>query len=163
MGAGLQLLAHRRRHHIAKALAARVGAAWAGQLEQAPRDVIDANSPPGPAAQRGRGLANAVPHMQAFGHVVLAWMWLDVADVADSVLAKDACFHSRKSAGRMGAARYFFHYELPKTGVWLAVVCTRDATLRGHYGRRRLTSFARAAGQCRHVHRAHPADRLPLR
>jgi hypothetical protein len=24
-------------------------------------------------------LANAVPYLQAFGHTVLAWIWLDVA------------------------------------------------------------------------------------
>jgi hypothetical protein len=27
----------------------------------------------------GEALANAVPYMQAFGHTVLAWIWLDVA------------------------------------------------------------------------------------
>ena len=28
----------------------------------------------------------------------------------------------------LAAARYFFHYELPKIGAWLAVVSTRDST-----------------------------------
>ena len=30
--------------------------------------------------------------------------------------------------GRARAARYFFHYELPKIGAWLRVVETRDPT-----------------------------------
>jgi hypothetical protein len=30
----------------------------------------------------GEALANAVPYMQAFGHTVLAWIWLDVAACA---------------------------------------------------------------------------------
>jgi butyryl-CoA dehydrogenase len=28
----------------------------------------------------------------------------------------------------MGANRFFFHYELPKIGAWLAVVESRDTT-----------------------------------
>ena len=29
-------------------------------------------------------LANATPYLQAFGHVVLAWLWLDVALAAQA-------------------------------------------------------------------------------
>ncbi len=32
------------------------------------------------------------------------------------------------TAGKMAAARYFFHYELPKNGAWLNVVESRDPT-----------------------------------
>ena len=124
-GAGLQLLARTVAATIAKARQRPELAAWAGQLEQALQDVIDATRAAWATGSAGEALANAVPYMQAFGHVVLAWMWLDVAD---SVLAKDASLSIAASAGRMGAARYFFHYELPKTGAWLAVVRTRDAT-----------------------------------
>ena len=35
-------------------------------------------------------LANATPYLQAFGHVVLAWMWLDVALAACRAAAADA-------------------------------------------------------------------------
>ena len=65
-------------------------------------------------------LANAVPYMQAFGHTVLAWIWLDVA------LASHA--HDPANRGRRQACQYFFHYELPKIGAWLNVVQSRDAT-----------------------------------
>ncbi|BCN38383.1 acyl-CoA dehydrogenase [Alicycliphilus denitrificans] len=124
-GAGLQLLARTVAATIAKARQRPELAAWAGQLEQALQDVIDATRAAWATGSAGEALANAVPYMQAFGHVVLAWVWLDVAD---RVLAKDASLSIAASAGRMGAARYFFHYELPKTGAWLAVVRTRDAT-----------------------------------
>jgi butyryl-CoA dehydrogenase len=70
-------------------------------------------------------LANAVPYMQAFGHTVLAWIWLDVALTALQVDAKQS---NAATQGRMGATRFFFHYELPKIGAWLAVVETRDTT-----------------------------------
>ncbi|RKJ94699.1 acyl-CoA dehydrogenase [Alicycliphilus denitrificans] len=124
-GAGLQLLARTVAATIAKARQWPELAAWAGQLEQALQDVIDATRAAWATGSAGEALANAVPYMQAFGHVVLAWVWLDVAD---RVLAKDASLSIAASAGKMGAARYFFHYELPKTGAWLAVVRMRDAT-----------------------------------
>ena len=63
-----------------------------------------------------------MPYLQAFGHTVLAWIWLDVA------LAAHAAPDSSARAGRLAAARFFFHYELPKIGAWLQVVRTRDLT-----------------------------------
>ena len=69
-------------------------------------------------------LANATPYLQAFGHVVLAWIWLDVATRASAGPADAA------QRGRLAASRYFFHYELPKIGAWLAVVEARDDTCR---------------------------------
>ena len=72
-----------------------------------------------------QALANAVPYMQAFGHTVLAWTWLDVSL---AVLAKDAALAEPANAGRMAAMRYFFGYELPKIGAWLKVVRERDMT-----------------------------------
>jgi hypothetical protein len=68
-------------------------------------------------------LANATPYLQAFGHVVLAWIWLDVA-LAGTQREDDL------AQGQRAAMRYFFAYELPKIGAWLAVVCSRDATCR---------------------------------
>ena len=68
-------------------------------------------------------LANATPYLQAFGHVVLAWMWLDVAGVADAAPAP-------MKQGKLAAMRYFFDYELPKAAAWLAVVSSRNATCR---------------------------------
>jgi butyryl-CoA dehydrogenase len=68
-------------------------------------------------------LANAVPYMQAFGHTVLAWIWLDVALAA---LRDDATQSIVTTQGRTRAAAYFYHYELPKIGAWLQVVSTRD-------------------------------------
>ncbi len=74
-------------------------------------------------------LANATPYLQAFGHVVLAWVWLDVALVAVQPGAgapADAAFR----AGKLAAMRYFFAYELPKIDAWLGVVARREALVR---------------------------------
>ena len=70
-------------------------------------------------------LANAVPFMQAFGHGVLAWIWLDVALAA---LASDPHAGYPATSGTLAATRFFYHYELPKTGAWLRVVESRDMT-----------------------------------
>ena len=76
-------------------------------------------------------LANATPYLQAFGHVVLAWMWLEVALAAQAparagAAAPDAGFVQ----GKLQACRYFFAYELPKIDAWLAVVASRSAICR---------------------------------
>ena len=76
-----------------------------------------------PAAQEA--LANAVPYLQAFGHTVLAWISLDVALAA---LVQQHNTQDMQQQGRLLAMRYFFRYELPKTGAWLQVVETRDMT-----------------------------------
>ena len=70
-------------------------------------------------------LANAVPYMQAFGHMVLAWTWLDVAL---TVSAKDPELRSPANQGRMAACDYFFRFELPKIEAWLVVARNRDMT-----------------------------------
>jgi butyryl-CoA dehydrogenase len=76
-------------------------------------------------------LANATPYLQAFGHVTLAWIWLDVAATALRSLAgiPDG---PRKDhlQGLVQAAKYFFAYELPKVDAWLGVVAQRNRTCR---------------------------------
>ncbi|MES2956615.1 MAG: acyl-CoA dehydrogenase [Pseudomonadota bacterium] len=68
-------------------------------------------------------LANATPYLQAFGHTVLAWLWLDVALACQN---RDDAF----ALGKRAAMRYFFAYELPKTGPWLAVAAARNPVYR---------------------------------
>jgi butyryl-CoA dehydrogenase len=61
--------------------------------------------------------------MQAFGHTVLAWIWLDVACVS---LDQGAAHSIASRAGIQGAADYFYAYELPKITAWLGVVNSRN-------------------------------------
>ena len=49
-------------------------------------------------------------------------------DVAERALTLDAPKSAASTAGRTGAAAYFFRYELPKIGAWLNVVESRDPT-----------------------------------
>jgi len=124
-GRGLQLLAGRINATIERAIQVPELAAYANALGKALQDVGAATKAAWATGQPADALANAVPYMQAFGHMVLAWVWLDVAL---ATLRQDASLSIAASAGRMGAARYFYHYELPRIGAWLQVVSTRDAT-----------------------------------
>jgi butyryl-CoA dehydrogenase len=76
-------------------------------------------------------LANATPYLQAFGHVVIAWLWLDIAAVAHMIRRRrgDASDDDHLR-GKLQAARYFFDYELPKIDAWLGVVEHRNPTCR---------------------------------
>jgi alkylation response protein AidB-like acyl-CoA dehydrogenase len=72
-------------------------------------------------------LANASVFLEAFGHVVVAWLWLEqalVAQAASPVDPSDTDFY----AGKRQAARYFFRWELPKVGPMLDLLDTIDTT-----------------------------------
>lgn len=124
-GKGLALLAGRINGTVQRALQVPRLAAHANALAGALQQVGAATKAAWATGEPGDALANAVPYMQAFGHTVLAWVWLDLAL---ATLAKDAAVAQPASVGRMGAMQFFFHYELPKIGAWLQVVSTRDAT-----------------------------------
>ncbi|MFW0756274.1 acyl-CoA dehydrogenase [Pseudomonas sp. H11T01] len=68
-----------------------------------------------------RVLDNSVSFLRAFGHSVLAWIWLEQAVAAASTAAAgqdDEVFR----AGKLQACRYFFDYEVPQIEAWLAPV-----------------------------------------
>ena len=121
-GRGLQLLAARIENTIARASGRADLAAHAEALDKAWSEVAAATKAAWATGNPSEALANAVPYMQAFGHMVLAWIWLDVALAVPDVPSDPV------QLGRLSAARYFFHYELPKIGAWLNVVASRDPT-----------------------------------
>ena len=124
-GKGLALLAARIAATAQKAAGLPELASYAGQLGDALHQVGQATEAAWAHGDPAEALANAVPYMQAFGHTVLAWIWLDIAV---TVLTHDPQLLQPANQGRMGAARYFFHYELPKTAGWLSAVNQRDMT-----------------------------------
>ena len=68
-----------------------------------------------------RTLANASIYLEAFGHAVIAWIWLEQACVAHG--HGDAFYE-----GKRQAARYFFRYELPRIGPQLDLLARLDTT-----------------------------------
>ena len=100
-------------------------AAQVRDLDTAWRHIASAGHAAWATGDPNQALANAVPYMQAFGHAVVAWIWLDVA-LAALRLDPDATHMS--TIGTLAATNFFYRYELPKTGAWLGVVETRDMT-----------------------------------
>ncbi len=124
-GRGMQLLASRMTATIARAAPMVELEECALALGRALQELSFATQSAWATGNPSDALANAVPYMQAFGHTVLAWIWLDVSCIA---LTLDSEETQADTAGKIGAARYFFHYELPKIGAWLNVVTARDRT-----------------------------------
>ena len=124
-GKGLQLLVARIQATQARASAVPELADHAQALGQALQLLQTSTEAAWATGKPLDALANAVPYMQGFGHTVLAWIWLDVALAA---LRTDDKKARPSTVGKLGAARYFFHYELPKIGAWLQVVSSRDLT-----------------------------------
>jgi alkylation response protein AidB-like acyl-CoA dehydrogenase len=84
------------------------------RIEEVTRIVWDGNAP-------DLALANASAYLEAVGHVVLAWIWLELALAAR---AKDGAFYD----GKRSAAAYFRRYELPKVDAQLDLVAALDRT-----------------------------------
>jgi len=72
-------------------------------------------------------LANATVYLEAAGHVVVGWLWLEQALAADRAAAagRDGDFY----AGKRQAARYFQRFELPKVGPQLDLLASLDTTV----------------------------------
>jgi hypothetical protein len=140
-GRGLRLLAGR-----IDATAARAGqvaglAAQANALAAALQGLGAATRAAWATGEPAEALANATPYLQAFGHVVVAWIWLELALAAQAAL-DGAAARAGLSAqeigaqpafepflrGKLASAQYFFRFELPKTAAWLSVVAQRDPT-----------------------------------
>lgn len=123
-GSGLLLLAERINATVERAGQVEGLAEHANALAKALQQVGAATKAAWATGQPQEALANAVPYMQAFGHMVLAWTWLDVALCAAQLADDRAALRE----GKLAACRYFFAYELPKVPAWLAAVNARDMT-----------------------------------
>ena len=66
-------------------------------------------------------LAHASAYLEAVGHVVVAWLWLEQLLAAEG---KAGDFYD----GKRAAGRYFFRYELPKTAPQLDLLASLDRT-----------------------------------
>ena len=67
-------------------------------------------------------LANAHVYLEAAGHVVVGWLWLEQALATGSSASN---FHD----GKRQAARYFSRWELPKVHVQLDLLESLDRTV----------------------------------
>ena len=128
-GGGLALLVNRMQSSISAAARYPELQANAQALAAAIEGVGAATRAAWASGEPTEALSNAMAYMQAFGHTVIAWIWLDVTRAALRQLASgqgDADF----LRGKLQAMRYFYAYELPQTAAWLTVVSSCDPVCR---------------------------------
>ncbi|WP_072803306.1 acyl-CoA dehydrogenase [Rhodococcoides yunnanense] len=121
-GAGLLLLGSRIDETIAKSRGADDAAASFGRdLGLVWNRVVEVTAALFSTGEPAVALANSSVYLEAVGHVVIAWMWLEqLSAVGD----KTGDFYD----GKRQAARYFFRYELPKVGPQLDLLASMDRT-----------------------------------
>jgi butyryl-CoA dehydrogenase len=131
-GAAFKLLASRMRRTMQAAAGHDTLAAASRQLQMALQTLESATRAAWADAAPEQALANATPYLQAFGHGVMAWLWLDVALACEARLGQSRADVATLDAlhGRLAAMRYFYAYELPKIDAWLLPVAARQAVCR---------------------------------
>lgn len=127
-GAGLELLLETIRATVTRAWKAEGEAAeLAGRLGAAVDRIAVVTRRLHGAGDPEPALANASVYLEAVGHVVIAWMWLEqllAVEALGDPDGPDADF----LAGKRQAARYFFRYELPRTGPQFDLLESLDRT-----------------------------------
>ena len=121
-GLSLRLLLDRIAGTVGQAREHPALAGWAGTLERAAAELDAVTQACLIAADPKRGLSNATAYLEAFGHLVVAWIWLQLALACAD---RDDDF----ARGKRHACRYFFQIELPKIGPMLAPLRDADTTI----------------------------------
>ncbi len=96
----------------------------AAALEAAWRRVEEVTGALYAAPDLNQTLANATVYLEAVGHVVVAWIWLQQAIAAVARLPEDDNFRR----GKLQACRYFYQWELPKVQPQLDLLAALDTT-----------------------------------
>ena len=121
-GASLAALGHAVGATIATANAAGGETAeLATQLDSTWQRLITVTAAMFSSGDAEAALANSVIYLEAFGHIVVAWIWLEQLLAANG---RTGDFYD----GKRQAARYFFRYELPKTAPQLDLLESVDRT-----------------------------------
>lgn len=104
----------------AKALG-RENAVLAVQLDVVWQRVLRVTAAISGSADREAAMANSVIYLEAVGHTLIAWIWLEQFMAAGE---NEGGFYE----GKRQAARYFFSYEFPRTGPQLDLLEALDRT-----------------------------------
>ena len=117
-GAGLALLAATIHETVARATAFPE---YAAELQATVDRIVEVTQKVWGAGDVALSLANSSVYLEAFGHAIVAWMWLEQLLACEG---KEGDFYD----GKRQAARYFFGWELPKTGPQLDLLASLDRT-----------------------------------
>jgi butyryl-CoA dehydrogenase len=128
---GLQLLMEAMRVDLEAATSPRCQQ-WALSLSETLQRAVQVTQSLGKAlmADNPEGvLANAHCYLHLFGHITVAWMWLRQANVAERALSAGVVEGARQFyEGKMQAAQYFFHWELPTVAQDIVLLQNQDDT-----------------------------------
>ena len=82
------------------------------------------------AADPDRILANATLYLDMFGRVVVSWIWLRQAVIAQAALTVNELHESEQQfyKGKLQAARYYIKWELPETEAQADILKSVEAT-----------------------------------
>ena len=129
-GAAMKLFAAELHKTCAEAKADPALAGYAGELETAQGDVAATLQALAPvlATNPTLALANAVLFLEAFGHTVIAWIWLRQALAAQRGLTNGIAADADFYRGKLAACRWFYRWELPKTKQWHELLRSLDDT-----------------------------------
>ncbi|MEX0737852.1 MAG: acyl-CoA dehydrogenase [Pseudohongiella sp.] len=120
-GLGLDLLLNVIQASTAQAAELAELAELAAQLDAVVYRLADVTRKLHGSGEPAVTLANAAVYLEAFGHTVVAWIWLEQMLAA---AGKAGDFY----AGKNQAGRWFFAWELPKTEQWLNLLASLDDT-----------------------------------
>ena len=129
-GAAMKLFATEVRKSIADTQGDPTLTTYAIELEAALNEVAASLQVLAPilASNPTLALSNAVLFLEAFGHTVIAWIWLRQAVAAQRGLQQgipaDAAFYR----GKLAACRWFYRWELPKVRQWHELLRSLDDT-----------------------------------
>ena len=74
-------------------------------------------------------LSSATPFLDAFGHVVIAWLWLRQAVIAREALQNGAQADADFYEGKVAACQFFYRYHLPQAAEKLRYVASQDRSV----------------------------------
>ncbi|GAF44114.1 acyl-CoA dehydrogenase [Rhodococcus wratislaviensis] len=96
-------------------------ARYAAELDAVWNRTVEVTATLWSAGDATTSLANSSVYLEAVGHTVIAWMWLEQLTAADG---KEGDFYD----GKRHAARYFYRHELPKVTPQLDLLASLDRT-----------------------------------
>jgi acyl-CoA dehydrogenase len=123
-GAAFKALGMEVQKTIAKALAVPGLANYAKALGAALQRIEAVTRTLYGAGDMNKTLANASVYLEAFGHTVVAWIWLEQALRSVGKTGHDADFYN----GKLQACAFFFKWELPKVQPQLDLLESIDTT-----------------------------------
>ncbi|QPG67472.1 acyl-CoA dehydrogenase [Mycolicibacterium mucogenicum DSM 44124] len=120
-GAGLKLLQSRIGDTVQTALQSEATAGYARDLQAQTDRLAEVTAVLWAAGDPETTLANSTAYLEAAGHIVMAWIWLEQLVAAGGNTGN---FYD----GKRAAAQYFFRYELPKVTTQLDLLASLDRT-----------------------------------